>query len=167
MGRRIPRMLCAAALLCGLALSPFTYAWADHHEDTGDHQPISIPAAEEAISHLPAPLQPIFAATLEVDKQTRNAFSSGDPAMMMAAGQAMGQAIKVCMEQTLQFLGSASPEDADKVAGVLHFFASEGQPDGPAPPGSEAVQMAQHMLHDAEMMIAGQDPGMGDPNMPL
>jgi hypothetical protein len=149
------------------------FATADHHSEEAMPPDIPIPAAQEAISKLPAPLQPSYNAALQVDQQTRPARHSGDPAMMMAAGQQMGQAIKVAMQSTLQFLGSASAEDANSIAGVLHFFGSNGQPDGPAPPGSEAVQMAQHMLQDAENMIAGVNPGPnmtpptgGDSNMP-
>ena len=100
-----------------------------------------------------------------MDIQTRDARKSGDPAMEMAAGKQMGEAIKAAMQNTIQFLGGASAADTDAVAGVLHFFASGGQPDGPAPPGTEALGMAQQMLHDAEMMIQGHPPA-GDPNMP-
>ncbi len=170
MNRRIPRVLFAAALTCGLAFGIYTPAVADHHESGADHQPppdIPVPAAEEAISKLPAPLQPSYNAALQTDIQTRPARHSGDPAKMRDAEKQMGGAIKVAMTQTIAFLGNASPDEASAVAGVIHFFVSGGQPDGPAPPGSEALVMAKQQLHDAENMIAGRGPDQrGSQNPP-
>ena len=136
MNRRIPRLLSAAALSCGLAFSIVGSASADHHG--APPADIPIPAAEAVIQGLPSALQPSFKSTLEVDKATRDAKHSGDPAKMMEAGKRMGQSIKGTMEQTLQFLDQASASDADKVAAVLHFFASGGNPDGSAPPGTRS-----------------------------
>ena len=137
------------------------------HPSQGGPPDIPVPAAEEAISKLPAPLQPSYNAALQTDIQTRPARHSGDPVKMRDAEKQMGGAIKVAMTQTIAFLGNASPDEASAVAGVIHFFVSGGQPDGPAPPGSEALVMAKQQLHDAENMIAGRGPDQrGSQNPP-
>ena len=159
---RLDHALCAGLLICGLSTGTAGPVYGDHHEAPPDQQQdIPIPAAQEAISHLPAALQPSFNATLQVDIETRPDRHSGDPARMMDSMRRMGEAIGVTMEQTLGFLNerrNVSPEDVQRVSEVLHFFDSGGNPSGPSPSAANAIALAQKMLDEARMMASGQMP---------
>ncbi len=71
------------------------------------------------------------------------------------------------LEQTLAFLNGATPDDAQKVHGVLSFFNQPMPGEAPMPAPSDPIGLCQMMLDEAkaelEMVRSGQMPGGHDP----
>ena len=163
MNRRIPHVLCTIAIACGLTLINFA---------TGDGEVVKIPisATQGDIGDIGD--ETVFQMEIEAVSES---WDSSDVASYVADFQAglsklpvglqldymsvdqddivsieeYEAALAAALENTFQWLGSASPADQEKVAVVVNFFVTKGKAGvGPSPAGFDPSAMLQSMVQD-------------------
>ena len=108
---------------------------------------------EDVISKLPEALQPAFRQTMEVEHNSERARIEAELAIL--------RSVRGTLEQTKQFLASASQEDQETIAKALWFFHTEDRDEGPmgGPPGQRGGPMPGRMGQGNDRRGGGPSPG--------